>query len=124
MTIDRRRYKRFLADDNTYAALGRDYLKVGKVHNISINGLSFEYLNNKLDSSEGVLQLSLFVTNNGFHQSGIQCKVIYDYPIRYENSNAFGNIQKNRCGVCFLSLTQALKERLNIFIQQYTNEKG
>ena len=44
MGVERRKYVRFLAQDNTFAALRIGFKKVGKIDDISINGLAFSYL--------------------------------------------------------------------------------
>jgi len=44
MTIERRYYVRFLAKDNAFAALRDGFKKVGKINDVSINGLGFSYL--------------------------------------------------------------------------------
>lgn len=43
MNIDKRKYIRFLAQDDAFAALG--FSIVGKVKDISMGGLAFGYIN-------------------------------------------------------------------------------
>ena len=42
--IEQRRYARFFLEHDTFAALGHEYNKVGKVIDMSVGGLSFEYI--------------------------------------------------------------------------------
>ncbi len=44
MISERRKYTRFLAEEDGYAALGANFTKVGKLKDISIGGLAFEYI--------------------------------------------------------------------------------
>ena len=42
--VERRKHARFFSPENAFAALGRNYTKVGKIKNISLGGLAFEYI--------------------------------------------------------------------------------
>ena len=44
MIIEQRKYARFLSLSQAFAALGSTYTRVGKVKNISLGGLAFEYI--------------------------------------------------------------------------------
>ena len=48
MGVERRKFIRFLIQDNTFARLGSVFYKVGKVNDISIKGLSFSYLSENI----------------------------------------------------------------------------
>jgi hypothetical protein len=44
MAIERRQYARYLSHANAFAALGHQYSIVGKIKNIALGGLAFEYI--------------------------------------------------------------------------------
>lgn len=115
-----RRYTRFFVDNGAYTTLGRNFTKVGKVKDISLGGLSFEYLNDANETSEGNSQLSLFLTNDDFYMSGLACQVIYDRPKGDIDPNSSDTVKINRCAVRFLSLSDSRKDRLAFFIENHT----
>ena len=120
MSNNDRRYTRFIVDNGAYTALGRDFTKVGKVKDISLGGLSFEYLTDANETAEGISYIDLFLTNDDFHMSGLAIKVIYDRPNGDIDPNSSGTIKKNRCAVQFLSLSDSRKDRLDFFIKNHT----
>jgi hypothetical protein len=120
MNITGRRYTRFLADDNAFAALGSNYSKVGKIKDISLGGLVFVYLNNSQAISGGVSKISIFLSDKDFHLPDLTCRIICDTPTSTIDQNVFCSIQNNRCAVQFLSLSDFHKGQLGFFIRNYT----
>lgn len=120
MTRFERRYSRFLAQDNAFAALSKNYDRVGKIIDISLGGLSFEYLYNDQHVLDRFSRINIFLTNNGFHLPDLTCKVIFDHPKRTTIQNASCTIQKNTCAVQFISLSRFQIDRLDFFIKNHT----
>ena len=120
MMITDRRYTRFVVEDHTFAALGKDYSKVGKIIDISLGGLAFEYLNDNQHSVNGVSMINLFSSVGGFHMSELTCRVICDFPTRLADRNVDGTLQKNRCSIQFTSISDAQRELLDEFIKNNT----
>ena len=93
MMAERRKHARFLPNENAFAALGENYIKVGKIKNISAEGLSFEYIAGEevhIDSKK----VDVFVIGNLFHLHNLPCKIIYDvdYHVPHVN-NAYVKIR-------------------------------
>lgn len=115
-----RRYCRYIVKNHAFAALSRDYDRVGKIIDISLGGLVFEYLYNEQHTPDRLTRINIFITNNGFHLSDINCRIIYDNPGNSTIGNAFCTIQKHICAVQFLSLSHFQLDRLEFFIKNYT----
>ena len=120
MTIEQRKYVRFLAQDNAFAALRIGFKKVGKVNDISIKGLSFSYLRKttEADSDLHYSQVDIFLSGNGFHISNVPCRIVYDIPDPTLDEGLF--VEMSRCGLHFQKLTESQSELLEFFIKNHT----
>ena len=119
METERRKFTRFLVPENVYAALGPSFTKVGRIKNVSIGGLSIEYLT---DASSALRDshVDIFIREEEFFLSKFPCKIVYDVPIEpLANPQDFGLVQK-RCGVKFYRFTDRLKKRLEDFLKSGT----
>jgi len=120
MDSEKRKYVRFLAQENAFAALRSGFKKVGKVHDISIKGLAFSYLDkaeehlSDLDSS----QVDIFISGNNYHLTNVPCKVVYDTETSVFSS--IESIRTNRCGLQFGELAGNQVEQLEYFITKHT----
>jgi len=120
MTIERRKYVRFLAKDNSFAALRNGFKKVGKIDDISINGLGFSFLSEiiQVDSADHHTQIDIFSSENGFHLSNVPCRIVYDIPDPTPYEGLF--VEMSRCGLHFEKLTESQSEQLNFLIKNHT----
>ena len=120
MTIERRKYVRFLAKDNSFAALRNGFNKVGKIDDISINGLGFSFLseNTQVDSTDHHSQVDIFISENGFHLSNVPCRIVYETPDSIPDEGF--SVRMTRCGLQFGDLTRSQMEQLELFIENYT----
>lgn len=117
MIKEQRRYIRFVTKRKTFAALRSGFNKVGKVLDISINGLAFSYITEDTPM-ENVFQVDIFQSENGFYLSNIPCCVIYD--ISNANPRYDLSIQHRRCGLCFGKVSKKQKDELLHFLKRYT----
>lgn len=122
MVVERRKYVRFIAQPDTYAALGSRFTKVGKVQDISISGLAFEYLSSAEDSDQPYSKIAIFQSENKFHLANLPCRVIYDFPKCASNTNLVSNsiYVTNRCALQFITITGHQIEKLNYFLNHHT----
>jgi hypothetical protein len=120
MGAERRRYVRFLAQDNAFAALRSGFEKVGKISDISLKGLSFSYFRKDVeaDSNRNLSQVDIFLSGNGFHLPNVPCRIAYD--IREPTSGISNSIAMYRCGLHFGELINNQSEQLIFFIKNYT----
>jgi hypothetical protein len=120
MTIEQRKYVRFLAQDNAFAALRIGFKKVGKVNDISIKGLAFSYLSktNEADADRHASKVDIFLSGNGFHLSNVPCRIVYETPDYIPDEGLF--VEMSRCGLHFGELNRSQLEQLEFFIKNHT----
>jgi hypothetical protein len=109
MTIERRKYIRFSTKKKNFAALRSGFDKVGRVLDLSINGLAFTYILEE-DIIAEPFQVDIFQSENGLYLSNIPCRVVYDIPNTKKRYDSL--IQPRRCGLCFGRLSE--KEYYNL----------
>ena len=114
--MERRKFTRFQARDDAFAALRGDFSKVGKIYDISLNGLAFRYLAEKM-SDETFSHVDIFLSKNGFHLSGVPCAIVYDEKECISNSHV---LSPYRCGLKFEPLKQEKQNKLEFFLNNHT----
>lgn len=114
--MERRKFTRFLAQDGSFAALQGNLSKVGKIYDISLNGLAFRYLAEKI-SDETFTKVDIFLTNNGFHLAGIPCTIIYDVK---ESTFGLNEVSPYRCGLGFGRVDEEQQNKMEFFINNHT----
>jgi PilZ domain len=119
MDIEQRKYVRFSVQHNTFAALGSEFEKVGKVNDISQKGLALSYLTEsiKAGSERDFSKVDIFLSGNGFHLHRVPCKIVYDIQDSKSNNNS---IMKRRCGLHFGKLSKSQSELLELFLKNFT----
>jgi hypothetical protein len=121
MRSEQRIHNRFTPKANAFAALGRKYTKVGKIKDISIDGLAFEYI-----AGEGFNQdeshLDIFLVGTEFHLYRVPCRVIYNIDIYVPkiNNSLIEMYTTKRCGVQFKELSKDVKLLLDFFLKYHT----
>ena len=114
--MERRRFTRFKVKDDAYAALRGNYTKVGKICDISLNGLAFNYLAEKI-YDETLNLVDIFLSKNGFHLSGVPCTVVCDQE---ECAYSSPVITQYRCCLKFERLNEEHSDKLEFFINNHT----
>ena len=122
MVVERRQFARYLPQKNAFAALGREYTRVGKIKNISLGGLAFEYIVGDA-LKEDVTELDIFLVGNVFHLHNIPCRIVYDFDVHVPHvNNSYVNIlTTKRCGLQFKPHTDEMITQLRLFIEAYTD---
>jgi len=120
--FEKRRFIRYRARDKVFAALGEKFSRVGKVKDISVGGLAFEYVGEP-ESSNDLSRIDIFVTSNGFHLSRIPCKKIYEIPSpnSFEQYTPTKNMYVSRCGVEFGKLEDNQLSQLKYLLDNYAS---
>ena len=120
MNIAQRKYIRFSVQDNAFAALRSGFEKVGKVNDISKNGLAFSYLmvSTNASSDRDYSEVDIFLSDNGLHLHKMPCKIVYD--IQRPKSKKDNSIKFYRCGLQFGKLSKSQSELLELFLENYT----
>ena len=114
--MERRKFTRFHARDDAFAALRGNFSKVGKIYNISLNGLAFRYLAKEM-SEDIYTHVDIFLSSNGFHLSDLSCTVIYDEKESTSNSNT---VSPYRCGLQFKAFKVEQQDQLEYFLNNHT----
>ena len=99
-----------------YAALGPAFSKVGRIRDFSQGGLSFEYIDSKVENGEND-SVDVFIVDDLFHIHNLSCQVVYDYRIDEENKSE--NLRKRRCGLRFLSPQGDQQSQIELFLSDY-----
>jgi len=114
--MERRKFTRFRTQDNAFAALRGDFTKVGKIYDISLNGLAFRYLAEQM-SEEEYTHVDIFLSYNGFHLPSVPCTIIYNVK---ESTSDSLSISPYRCGLSFKPLKQEVQNKLDYFLNNHT----
>lgn len=114
--VERRRYKRFRVREGAFVILKPSDTGAGRLMNISMGGLMFEYVATKEPSVEAT-ELELFVTDSVFRLYGVPCKSVWDLPV-YKHPTI--SLQKRQSGVEFGPLSPYQTSQLEFFIQNHT----
>ena len=124
MTISGRKYVRFLARGDSFAALRNGFEKVGKINDISVNGLGFSFLRRipPVDFTGHHTQIDIFnsdsETENRFHLSKVPCRIVYEILDASVDKGFL--VRMSRCGLQFGDLTRSQLKKLELFIDKYT----
>ncbi len=114
--MERRKFTRFLTQDDAFAAIRGDFTKVGKIKDISMNGLAFRYLAEEIPD-EVSTRVDIFLTGNGFHLASVPCTIIYDVKEPTHSSIA---ISPYLCGLKFDQLEDDQQDKLEYFLNNHT----
>ncbi len=119
MDIEKRKYTRFSANANTFAALRNGFERVGKVNDISKNGVAFSYLveSDKAGFDSDFSEVDIFLSENRFHLHKVPCKIVY---VIQDPKFIVPSITKRRCGLQFSHLSKSQSEQLAFFLNNYT----
>ena len=118
MNTERRRFRRFSADDRSFACLRPHFAKLGKINDISRGGLAFEYIRSQ-GSKEESSAIDIFLSGDRFYLPKMPCRVIYDLQIG-EDLTSISDFQVRRSGVKFGQLTEKQEHKLKLFLNTYS----
>jgi hypothetical protein len=121
MNSERRRHKRYLPlDQNVFAALGRDFTKIGKIRDISLGGLSFDYIVGQCVHNDDAT-VDVFLTDRPLHIHNAQCQAIYDNCISSHGamSDVSCFMTVRRSGIRFIMLSAQHQEQIELLLERY-----
>jgi hypothetical protein len=131
MITEKRRQPRFAAKDGVYAALGSQYDQVGRIHDVSLGGLSFKYFEDPEsktghEQEKGDLdfsQIAIFGSGSGFYLPNLACRVVCRRAVSspYQADGFGASFQMSRCSVEFGKLTRDQKSALLQFLENHTD---
>ena len=112
--VERRKYKRFTAEDGTFVLFGSQPTVSGKMIDISENGVGFTYLASKCRTTKSIA-FTLMSVLRSLNYRGIKGITVSDFRPA-DQSTEF----ERRCGIQFNALTEDQKGEIKAFIQSCT----
>jgi len=124
LDIEKRKYPRLSPQGNAFAALGRRYAKVGRIKNIGLGGLAFDYISG-VGTDGDFSHIDLFLIGDVFHLYDINCEIVYDIlkPIPYKKIESIKPSNTRRCGIKFVTLTEDDMAQLELFLESNTRSQ-
>ena len=114
--VDRRKHERYRAEFGSLVMLKPNTCGVGQIIEISVGGLTFDYLTGKSPSMEAT-ELRILVPRTSFRLDRIPCQGIWDLGL-YEIPRT--SLLKRRCRVKFGELTTQQASQIDYFIENHT----
>ena len=119
MSAERREKKRFRPKKMTFIALKPQFVKLGKILDISEGGLCFQYLAKEDQTEEVAVQADIFMSDNGYYLPDVACKLVWDTETKEKMTFPIG-FQSRRCGLQFVKLTKDQRDKLEFYLQEHT----
>jgi hypothetical protein len=118
---DRRDAVRLLPRKSTFVALRPEFVRLGKVMDISSRGLRFQYLISEDNQVEkGRVALDLFIGSEGYYLPDIPCETIYEKKLEQRGMDTIG-LEQRQCGLKFGAFNREQTDKLNIFMRHHTS---
>ena len=103
-----------------FAIIKSKPLRMGRIIEISDQGLTFDYIENDEKCSRHA-EMDILVVDDNFHISRLPFALVQDALL--ESDAPFNALTMKRMTVEFNSLTQHQKKKLNHFLKLYTSSK-
>ena len=115
MNIERRQHKRFQVPPRIFVGVGPHFTKVGRLRNLSTDGLSFRYVGSRKPSSGSYVDM--FTLEGDLFFTSLPIKIVSDIEVGEKAPPSA--ITTRRCSVKFGELTAYQSGRLKYFIKKY-----
>ena len=117
---EKRKFARYITRPEIFAALGKSFSRVGRVKDVSLGGVAFEYIAEE-QNEDDLSSIDIFATGNGLHLSRIPCRKIYEVSVKdtTEVSSLSSELRTKRCGVEFDDLTKSELSQVKHLIETY-----
>jgi two-component system chemotaxis response regulator CheY len=123
---ERRKHRRFQADGSLFGELPFAPGKLGRIVNVSVGGLAFQYKSDRGSSGHAkekkTFPLDIFQAGREMEKLRVFCETIYDSKVSKETSR--GTSTEELWGVKFVGLTESTKSQLRSFIENQTIREG
>ena len=118
---DRRRSRRYQAKRGTFAFFETRKDKLGQIKDISMRGLSFQYVNE--DEQNGkVGELKIIIAGVGLFLDRVNAETITDVEV--VNGFSVSPLRMRQTGIRFMNLSPQQKVQLGRFIRNHTMSGG
>ena len=120
MVHERRKFTRYLVQSDAYAALGSSFTKVGKIKDVSVGGVAFEYIDSSKDAGgPPPYKVSLFMTGDKFFLWHLPCRIIHDELTDEHMKSSLFYVHR-QCGIQFTDLDENQRQNLEYFLTHHT----
>jgi len=103
-------------------ALRPEFVRLGKVIDISSSGLRFQYLISEDNQVEkGRVALDMFIGSDGYYLPDIPCETVYERKLEQRGTDTMG-LEQRQCGLRFRDLNQEQADKLQMFLQHHTSD--
>jgi hypothetical protein len=116
---EKRKFRRFLAQDMAFAVFRPHFTKLGKIKDISRGGMAFEYVTFE-GPKEDAAEIDIFVSGVRFHLPKMPVQTIYDSSVVNDHYTFSPFVERRRCGVRFGDLTEEQVAQLKYFLETHT----
>ncbi|MDX9788428.1 MAG: PilZ domain-containing protein [Desulfobacterales bacterium] len=115
---NQRKSTRFKPRKRTFAALDRKLNQVGRIVDISLGGLSFEFIGEEEPSDAGIHHVDIFTLDESLGLPGLPCKLIHQSTATLPGVKGGDteNLRIRKCGVRFSGLQTEHWRRLADFL--------
>jgi hypothetical protein len=117
---EKRKFRRFLAQDMAFAVFRPYFTKLGKIKDIGKGGMAFEYVTFE-GPKEDTAEMDIFVSGARFHLAKIPVHTIYDSSVVNDHYTFSPFVERRRCGVRFGELTDEQTSQLKHFLETHTS---
>jgi hypothetical protein len=114
--VERREHKRFQAPKGVFIGVGPHGIEVGRLRNISMDGLTFRYLG--IEKQLSGSYVDIFMTNGDFYLGKLPIRIISD--ARVVSTTSSDSVTLRECWVKFKELTPQQRAKLKEFIESHT----
>jgi len=123
MNAERREIERSRPRDLTFVSVRSKSAKLGKLLDISKDGLSFQYMAEtgvQGDQVQNVtpLEIDMFISDKGYHLASLPCKLVYDTETVERTTFPIG-LEYRRCGLKFGKLIEKQTDQLKFYLKSH-----
>jgi hypothetical protein len=123
---EKRKHPRFFIRNKAFAVVRprgnqTDQIRVGKIKNISTDGLALEYPSDG-DLGNEPSYVDIFIPHGRFHLGMLPCRFVYDIQTQgaYITSVFISSYVTKQCGMQFENLSEEMATQLDLFLRNAT----
>jgi hypothetical protein len=118
LEAERRQHPRFRVREGAFEVFSRDSKMIGKLSNISLGGLAFQYSPVGGQKAESETIDIMAKSPDLLYLPSVACRTMYDISALAEDQT-FTGAATRLCGVKFFRPTKEHKQKLALFIKKY-----
>ncbi|MFH2218855.1 MAG: PilZ domain-containing protein [Pseudomonadota bacterium] len=117
--LERRKHERLKAKEGTFAVVTSGNRKLGQVKDISMGGLTFQYVDNG-EPVDVLSEVELFSAVYDFHLKKLKVKSVEDLSI--DNTVSFSSLPMRQLRIQFGTMTSDQSRLLDFFLRKHTQQ--